>query len=194
MEDVKSPEISSNELERAISSLVRGVDLKTMSVGSVRRDLAAKFNTSQEYMDERTDEIKGLILKVLRQIEEEQKVKTEATVKQEKRKLDDQPLSTVLSEETAKTDQEEEKQNPPKKVAKLQSEIMTKRHFLENAGNLELKLQLAESVLATPRTFSTGSCGWSSNAKIKLRVGDQEVFCQVGFNCTVVGSKNWKES
>jgi hypothetical protein len=37
--------------------------------------------------------------------------------------------------------------------------------------------------------FSTGSLGWNINGKTQVKVGDEAVSCQIGFNLTVVGSK-----
>lgn len=37
--------------------------------------------------------------------------------------------------------------------------------------------------------FSTGSLGWKANGKVDVEVDGKLVRCQVGFNLTVVGSK-----
>jgi hypothetical protein len=39
------------------------------------------------------------------------------------------------------------------------------------------------------KQFKSGSFGWYYGGKVRLRVGGKTVVCQVGINCTVVGSK-----
>lgn len=45
-------------------------------------------------------------------------------------------------------------------------------------------------LFAMPKDFSTGSVGWSFNAKVLIEVDGKMCECQVGGNVTVNGSKN----
>ncbi|KAL8454535.1 hypothetical protein Emed_000256 [Eimeria media] len=72
---------------------------------------------------------------------------------------------------------------PPKNLKKLQSAIMSRQSFLEQAPVMASKI--GEMVFdMKPRTFSSGSCGWFHGGKVAIKVGDQELWCQLGVNCT----------
>lgn len=79
----------------------------------------------------------------------------------------------------------------PKNLKKLQSSLMSKNEFLDKAP--VLASQIGDELLfeMKPRTFSSGSCGWFYGSKVAIKVGKQEVWCQLGVNCTVLGSKEW---
>ncbi|BAM40257.1 conserved hypothetical protein [Theileria orientalis strain Shintoku] len=109
------------------------------------------------------------------------KAKPERKVKQERRVKAEEPAEPEVVEE------------PPRKVSKLQQDLMTKEFFLENARSLEVKIGDSDPIFAKPRAFSTGNLGWFINSKTTCKVGDQEVICQVGVTCTAIGSKNWKD-
>lgn len=46
-----------------------------------------------------------------------------------------------------------------------------------------------QDILASPRTFSTGSFGWHVNGKAMIDVGGVAVAVQVSGSITVIGSK-----
>ena len=71
----------------------------------------------------------------------------------------------------------------PTGLRKAQSSIMTKSYFVENSEPLVSNLGPI-SFEATPREFSTGSCGWFYGAKQELTVGEKKVVCQLTVNCT----------
>ena len=66
--------------------------------------------------------------------------------------------------------------------------MLTRQSFAANAKPIALTVG-NQHLLLDPREFSTGSVGWFANGKITLQVGDEYVKCQIGFNLTVVGSK-----
>lgn len=73
-----------------------------------------------------------------------------------------------------------------------QSNLMTRRHFMENAESL--KLQVGPHALRiAPKTFSTNSVGFFTNSKLTVDVCGQPVQLQCTFNCTIVGSKEWSD-
>jgi hypothetical protein len=45
------------------------------------------------------------------------------------------------------------------------------------------------SVMLTPKQFSTGSLGWYGNTKVSVLLDGKLVDCQVGFQVTLIGSK-----
>ncbi|XP_952187.1 uncharacterized protein TA13685 [Theileria annulata] len=63
-------------------------------------------------------------------------------------------------EENVQSDITTESLEPPRRVSKLQRDLMTKDFFLNNAKSIEIKLQESDPIFALPRLFSTGSCGW----------------------------------
>ncbi|KAL7069445.1 hypothetical protein ACR3K2_00430 [Cryptosporidium serpentis] len=75
-----------------------------------------------------------------------------------------------------------------------ETSIMSIDEFLEKAQVLSLTINNSKTKLAaTPRQFSTGSVGWYYGNKVSLPVGDSDIVCQLSLNCTVVGSKSWKQ-
>lgn len=82
--------------------------------------------------------------------------------------------------------------DPPKNLKKLQSSLMSRQSFLEQAPVMASKI--GDMVFdMKPRTFSSGSCGWFHGGKVAIKVGNQEIWCQLGVNCTVLGSKEWRD-
>lgn len=43
------------------------------------------------------------------------------------------------------------------------------------------------------RTFTSGNRGWYAGKKILVKVGDKQVWAQVGLNITIIGSKEWSD-
>ncbi|KEP62991.1 UNVERIFIED_CONTAM: hypothetical protein HHA_216410 [Hammondia hammondi] len=84
--------------------------------------------------------------------------------------------------------------NAPKNLKKLQASLMSKNEFLDKAPVLASRIGDELLFDMKPRTFSSGSCGWFYGSKVAIKVGKQEVWCQLGVNCTVLGSKEWDES
>jgi len=71
-----------------------------------------------------------------------------------------------------------------------QKKLMSRKKFLETAE--AFKVKVGEKIInVPPRVFSTNSCGFFTNSKISMKVGDQDVMVQCQINCTVIGSKEW---
>jgi hypothetical protein len=64
----------------------------------------------------------------------------------------------------------------------------SKSEWLKGAKPLALQVE-GQTVIATPRVFSSGSCGY--NASGKVQVGDDRI--QVGGNLVIIGSKEWAD-
>ncbi len=65
---------------------------------------------------------------------------------------------------------------------------ITRKKFREEAKSIVLQLN-GQPVMLEPKDFSTGSIGWYAGGKVVLEVGGEPLKCQIGFNITVVGSK-----
>lgn len=109
----------------------------------------------------------------------------------------------AASESSAEEEEEESEASsePPRRTArakaragakKEQAALMTRTEFSETAEALSAKIGDFEFNL-TPRVFSTGSCGWWFGNKVPFKIGDTEAICLLNVNCTVVGSKQWRE-
>lgn len=95
--------------------------------------------------------------------------------------------------ESARGGKSQEKATPRQPgMRKQQASIMTRDYFSEHAQPLVSNLGPV-AFTAEPRQFSTGSCGWFYGTKEELAIGDKKVMCQVTVNCTVLGSKTWKQ-
>jgi len=74
-----------------------------------------------------------------------------------------------------------------------QSTMMTRAEFMKAATTHTMEFA-GQKIKMNPKSFSTGSVGFSASQKIKLDVGEIEgLQLQVCFNMMVVGSKEWKD-
>eukprot|EP00921_Rhytidocystis_pertsovi_P015551 GHVQ01024733.1.p1 GENE.GHVQ01024733.1~~GHVQ01024733.1.p1 ORF type:complete len:263 (-),score=55.68 GHVQ01024733.1:898-1686(-) len=81
--------------------------------------------------------------------------------------------------------------DPPKNLKKLQHNLMSKQQFLSQAGGLTAVIGPTLKFEMAPRLFKPGSCGWYWGGKVQIPVGDKMIWCQLGVNCSVLGSKEW---
>jgi len=65
---------------------------------------------------------------------------------------------------------------------------ITRQQFRSAAKAIKIVIDGQERQ-AAPREFSTGSLGWYLNEKIHIEIAGVSVPVQLGFNLTVVGSK-----
>mmetsp|Transcript_10218 Transcript_10218/g.16464 ORF Transcript_10218/g.16464 Transcript_10218/m.16464 type:complete len:137 (-) Transcript_10218:24-434(-) len=80
----------------------------------------------------------------------------------------------------------------PAKIPKDQKSCMTKEEFIEAAKELRFELE-GSKFSGDARAFSSGSSGWYLGGKIPIIVNGKTLWCQVGMNVSVLGSKEWKE-
>jgi hypothetical protein len=69
---------------------------------------------------------------------------------------------------------------------------ISRREFLASAKPLEVVVNGVPLALS-PKLFSTGSFGFHLGDKITVRIGDTLVKVQLGFNATIIGSKEAPE-
>ena len=73
-------------------------------------------------------------------------------------------------------------------MAKKTSCPISRVAFLDKAP--KIKIQIGDHKFdADPKEFSTGSLGWYLNGKINIEIDGISVPVQIGFNLTLVGSK-----
>ncbi|GFE54877.1 apicomplexan specific protein [Babesia ovis] len=203
MVDDTGVSVARDDIVKALREIIKSENLKSSNLPSIREALSRRFYKSESYFANRKEEINELIVDVLKKMHNEghlmMTIKSETTLAP----LDVEPDSNVMADEerhgtpdattelfTSRSEENDETGPPSKKTKLLQGTMMTKGKFLESAP--QIKVQIENSIFnAPPRTFSTGSCGWNLNEKIKIEVDGKTLICQVGLNCTVVGSKSW---
>lgn len=79
----------------------------------------------------------------------------------------------------------------PKNVAKIQERMFEKDEFLQIAVSVPVDLQTYPNLRAAPRTFATGSSGWSASKKVQIIRDGKKQLAQITFNAVVIGSKSW---
>lgn len=66
---------------------------------------------------------------------------------------------------------------------------ITRDHFREHATPITLTLPDGKTIELDTKEFKSDSFGWYTNTKFQVDVGGTKVWCQAGFNLTVIGSK-----
>eukprot|EP00371_Babesia_bovis_P001460 XP_001610107.1 hypothetical protein [Babesia bovis T2Bo] len=198
------------------SNIIKYESLEHSNLLSIRNELAKRHPNAESYFETHKEEINGLIVDVLKCLHSEGElsynVKSEVVETSVKVENDaNVPISTmekVNSEPnpkvtTSTSDAGEDVEQLAKRARKNQSSIMTREEFSEKAHTITV--QIENTVFKVPsRVFSTGSCGWYDqfriyqmnyrglNERVTIEVDGRSLICQVGLNCTVVGSKSWK--
>lgn len=145
-------------------------------------ELSAHFGKEKEYFDNYKDEVNDIILEILRDACKQSASPTD---------LKSEDVSTNASQATVNTDEPQSTEASPKRAKVAQAEIMTRAEFMSKAPHIHVKMEKSMITLP-PKVFSTSSCGWHASEKVKLEVDGKTVVCQVGINCTIIGSKQWK--
>jgi hypothetical protein len=87
------------------------------------------------------------------------------------------------------------KSKVPKNVDKLQARMLEKARFIQKARPISLddvsQHNSVNALQGKPRTFATGSSGWSCNAKVPITRHGKDEMVQVTYNAVVCGSKLW---
>lgn len=60
--------------------------------------------------------------------------------------------------------------------------------FAQLAKDINIEINGVPIVIAT-KNFASGSFGWYAGDKIRIKVGDQLILCQMSCSITVIGSK-----
>ncbi|CAE8585095.1 unnamed protein product [Polarella glacialis] len=83
--------------------------------------------------------------------------------------------------------------NPKEGTKAKQASSMTKGEFMKKAKRFTIKIG-DKNINVDPKQFSTGSSGFYASGKALVEVGGISLQLQIGMNCTVIGSKEWKDS
>ncbi|CDJ42992.1 hypothetical protein, conserved [Eimeria tenella] len=177
--------------EEHLREVITAATWRDMSRKSAREKLEEKLGVAAEGLKEHKKEINEIIDKIVSELNAEEEEEEEAEA-EEDRKSQQSEAEGESDEEQQPAKKQKTGNEPPKNLKKLQSALMSRQSFLEKApvmnskiGNLIFQMK--------PRTFSSGSCGWFHGGKVAIKVGDQEIWCQLGVNCTVLGSKEWRD-
>ncbi|GBE60696.1 apicomplexan specific protein [Babesia ovata] len=199
--------VTRDEIREALRDIIKLDGLQNTSLLSMREELSRRFRKPAAYFDGRREEVNELILETLTEMYGTEQLQDliksegldagESDVKLES--LEEEPDTTKRTAPTETievlpsviSEPGDEVEKLAKRAKQNQANIMTRSEFMKNAP--KLKVQIEDSLFnVAPRTFSTDSCGWYLSEKVKLDICGQTIICQVGLNCTVVGSKQWK--
>lgn len=167
--------------EEYLREVVTAETWRDMSRKLAREKLEDKLGLGPDGLKDQKQEINQILDKIVNELVEAEESESEGG---DSEVDDDEPGPPSKKQKTGP--------DPPKNLKKLQSSLMSRQSFLEQAP--VMASQIGDLVFdMKPRTFSSGSCGWFHGGKVAIKVGDQEVWCQLGVNCTVLGSKEWKD-
>lgn len=167
--------------EEHLREVVTAETWKDMSRKLAREKLEEKLGVDPDGLKAYKKEINEILDKIVNELTGEGNSESEAGDSD----ADDEEAEPASKKQKTGPD-------PPKNLKKLQSSLMSRQSFLEQAPVMASKI--GDMVFdMKPRTFSSGSCGWFHGGKVAIKVGNQEIWCQLGVNCTVLGSKEWRD-
>lgn len=167
--------------EEHLREVVTEETWKDMSRKVAREKLEEKFGVGQDGLKAHKKEINEILDKIVSELSGDGGSESEGGQSD----ADEQETEPAPKKQKTGPD-------PPKNLKKLQSSLMSRQAFLDKAPVMASKI--GDMVFdMKPRTFSSGSCGWFHGGKVAIKVGDQEIWCQLGVNCTVLGSKEWSD-
>lgn len=167
--------------EEVLREVVTAETWRDMSRKLAREKLEEKLGLGPDGLKGQKQEVNAILDKIVNELIEEEESESGGAESEP----DDEEREPPSKKQKTGPD-------PPKNLKKLQSSLMSRQSFLERAPVMASQIgDLAFDM--KPRTFSSGSCGWFHGGKVAIKVGDQEVWCQLGVNCTVLGSKEWKD-
>ncbi|CDI76699.1 hypothetical protein, conserved [Eimeria acervulina] len=179
---VEQASLDAVKAEEHLRELITAETWKEMSRKTAREKLEEKMGLKAESLKEHKKEINEIIDKIVEELNDNED--------------EDDSEGDGGDSEEEEAEQPSKKQKtgnePPKNLKKLQSSLMSRSAFLEKAPVMASKIGDMTFDMK-PRTFSSGSCGWFHGGKVAIKVGDQEIWCQLGVNCTVLGSKEWRD-
>lgn len=199
--------ISDQQIEDSLREILNKDSIHVLTYRKLIEHLETKYKVPNGSFDEKRAFIKSLSKAIVEEVgqqgQPEAGSQPQADGRQEQPQAeppaeaarqpaeDDAPPSSD-TESDVSTEPPKKKRNTGAKAQ--QQKLMTKATFTEKAPELQFELNggLLKAVLK-PRKFSTGSCGWYYGSKLQIPVDGKEVVCQVGVNCTVVGSKAWED-
>lgn len=171
--------------EEHLREVVTAETWKDMSPKLVRERLEKKLGLDPDGLKPHKKEINKILDKIVTELSGDGDSDPEDPGAEES-DGDDEDSEPALKKQKTKSE-------PPKNLKKLQATLMSRQSFLEQAPVMSSRIgDLAFDM--KPRTFSSGSCGWFHGGKVAIKVGDQEIWCQLGVNCTVLGSKEWRDT
>eukprot|EP00922_Rhytidocystis_sp_ex-Travisia-forbesii_P020911 GHVS01030708.1.p1 GENE.GHVS01030708.1~~GHVS01030708.1.p1 ORF type:complete len:228 (-),score=46.73 GHVS01030708.1:579-1262(-) len=215
---VKQEEIPAKEMETILRQFVTVATLNTLSRKAARNKLESHYGLPLDGLKSRRDEINNILHEIVSELDPLQESDSGAPSKPPvapeapnsntpPEESKDFPSSGSRKRERSANDDEEGEDDdegedrgklpksgePPKNLKKLQQNLMSKQQFLDEAGGLSLAVGPTLRFEMAARKFKPGSCGWYWGGKVEIPCGDQMIWCQLGVNCSVLGSKEWDE-
>ncbi|KAL8271334.1 hypothetical protein Esti_004773 [Eimeria stiedai] len=142
--------------EEILREVVTPETWRDISRKVAREKLEEKLGVAPESFKAVKNEINEIIDKIVEELADEDASGSEAGGSDS----DDEAEPTPKKQKTGA--------GPPKNLKKLQSTIMSRQSFLEQAPVMASKI--GEMVFdMKPRTFSSGSCGWFHGGKVAIK-------------------------
>lgn len=182
MEQKKVPEVSFAEVRKFLTNVMKKDSTTGKGLDVIREELSAHFGKPKTFFDSQKDEINDLILETIRDMYSAHLAQT---------KVKSEPVSATERRSSVTSDDGSPVEASPKRAKVAQAASMTRGEFLAKAPKINVRVE-GNNFVVPPKVFSTESCGWNASEKVKIEVDGKQFVCQVGLNCTIVGSKQWK--
>jgi len=178
------------EISETIAALLVDKDLQTVSMNQLKAEIEQELGLDNGALDDRRQELRDLVTAELQRINDPETPQKEKTKKGKKRKHRAAGLSELLSLAQEKARRIVEKRASTTEQGESESsEKTSKAEFLKGSP---LSLELGgETLQLNAKSFASGTCGYSTCAKVKVSIDgvERELQCQV--NCAVLGSESW---
>ncbi|CAJ1348420.1 unnamed protein product, partial [Effrenium voratum] len=182
-------EVTDDQFEGHISSILIGKDLATTSLKEVRSELEQRLNLSPGSLDGEKEKLKHM---VAAQIQKIQETAPSRRSKGRRKEAQEAQEAQVQEAEPGKASGKGAKGAKGPSTKERQRTSMTRKEFMKKAK--AITVQIGDKKLkATPKQFSTGSSGFMASTKVVIEVDGVPLTLQCGLNLPVIGSKEWRD-
>ncbi|GAB5372198.1 hypothetical protein AAMO2058_001644900 [Amorphochlora amoebiformis] len=189
---------SAKTLRKKLEKVLSGEDLNQLTRRQARTMLEEELGLEKNALKKRKNEINQFLAEIVEKRQEDEKKDDdddddeddEVVEPPRKKKKTSKKETGEASDVKAHTCTTRSGNSVPKKLKEKQSELMSKKYFLDYAKEIAIDIH-GNKLTGKARDFSSGNLGWYLGGKIEIPVGKKNVWCQVGINVTIPGSKEW---
>ncbi|CAK0838126.1 unnamed protein product [Prorocentrum cordatum] len=174
---------SDDVLRGHVAAILEGQDLTQMSMKEVRGLLETRCGMAAGALDEHKAKVKEVVTAKIAELQDANDQHEDAASAA--------VAPAAQPSAGAKQKRADRKPGEPGAAKKKQSTLCTRKSFMKNAKTFPVKLG-DNNFNVAPREFSTGSCGYFLSSKVPMELDGERVMMQCSLNCTVIGSKEWK--
>mmetsp|Transcript_5263 Transcript_5263/g.10041 ORF Transcript_5263/g.10041 Transcript_5263/m.10041 type:complete len:190 (-) Transcript_5263:2389-2958(-) len=180
-------------LKKEVFAIMAETPLESLTAKKVRRLVEQKLDVAKGYLDEHKDVVTTFIDEFIKvKNDQEEAAEAAAAGGSDKEQAEDDDDESPRPKKKAKPAAATPEGQAPKGVKSMQCNIMTGREFEKKADRVSIEI-FGNKVEGDARTFTSGNRGWYAGKKILVKVGDKQVWAQVGLNITIIGSKEWSD-